>query len=195
MATETATQNNVIVGRKRRLWPKILAVLGVLIGVLVVVIAMQPDTYRVERSTKIAASQATLFEQVNDLRKFEVWNPWGKIDPNVKITHEGAPAGVGAVYKWAGNSEVGEGQMTITESRPNEMVKMRLDFFKPMSGTADATFTMKPEGSETVFTWSMEGKNNFMGKAIGLVMSMDKMIGGQFEKGLADLKTKAEAAK
>jgi hypothetical protein len=189
---ESSVATSVPVKKKRSMFLKILMVLGVLLVVFLIIVAMQEDDYRVERSAKISASQAALFNQVNDLHEFQTWNPWGKIDPNVKITYEGPQAGVGSVYKWVGNSEVGEGKMTITESRPNELVKMRLDFYEPFAGTADSEFTMKPEGGQTVLTWSMVGKKNFMSKAISMFMSMDKMIGGQFEKGLTDLKLKAE---
>lgn len=173
---------------------KILLGLAALLVVFLIVVAMQPADFRVARSKTISAAPAVVFAQVNDLHKWEAWNPWGKIDPAMKLTYEGAPAGVGAVYKWVGNSEVGEGRGTITESRPNELVQLRLDFIKPFAGTSTAEFTFKPEGNATVVTWSMSGKNNFIAKAICLFVSMDKMIGGQFEKGLADMKTASEAA-
>jgi hypothetical protein len=122
------------------------------------------------------------------------WNPWEKIDPNMKLTYEGPPAGVGASYAWVGNKDVGEGRMTITAARPHESVQFKLEFFKPMTGTSDAEFTFKPQGSQTEVTWSMTGKNNFIAKAFCLFVNMDRMIGGNFEKGLAELKTIAEAA-
>ena len=98
------------------------------------------------------------------------------------------------MYTWAGNNEVGEGRMTITESRPNDLIRVKLEFFKPFSGNSLAEFNFKPEGNQTVVTWSMTGQNNFMAKAIHLFMNMDKMIGGQFEKGLAQMKSVAEAS-
>jgi hypothetical protein len=104
-----------------------------------------------------------------------------------------APAGTGGVYSWSGNKEVGEGRMTITESRPNELIRIRLDFFKPFAATSIAEFTFKPEGNQTAVTWSMSGDKNFMAKAIHLFMNMDNMIGNQFEKGLVDMKAAAEA--
>ncbi|MDB6021894.1 MAG: polyketide cyclase, partial [Pedosphaera sp.] len=120
------------------------------------------------------------------------WNPWTKLDPAIKMTYEGKPAGTGASYSWVGNSQVGEGRMTITESRPNELVGFKLEFFKPMAGVSTAEFTFKPQGGQTTVTWSMSGEKNFVSKAICLFVSMDKMIGGQFEKGLADLKSVSE---
>ena len=172
----------------------ILISLAVIVIVLAVIVALQPSEFRVARSTTISASPATLFAQVNDFHKWEAWNPWGKIDPAMKQAHAGAPAGNGAIYTWAGNNEVGEGRMTITESRPNDLILVKLEFFKPFSGNSLAEFTFKPAGNQTVVTWSMTGQNNFMAKAVHLFMNMDKMIGGQFEKGLAEMKAVAEAS-
>jgi hypothetical protein len=168
-----------------------LAVVGV--GVAAVV-ATRPSEFRVVRSTTIAAPAPVIFAQVNDFHRWDAWNPWAKVDPAMKQTYEGAPAGVGAVYTWAGNREAGEGRMTIIESRPNDLIRVRLEFLKPFAGTSIATFTFKPEGAGTLVTWSMAGENNFIAKAVHLVMDMDRMIGGNFEKGLAQMKTVAETA-
>ena len=173
---------------------KILIVLAVIVVVIVVVVAMQPADFRVARSVTISAPPPAVFEQVNDFHKWEAWNPWGKIDPAMKQSYEGAPAGSGAIYTWIGNKEVGEGRMTITESRPSDLVRIKLEFIKPFQATNTAEFTFKPEGNLTAVTWSMSGENNFMAKAIHLFMNMDKMIGGQFEKGLTQIKSVAEAA-
>jgi hypothetical protein len=172
----------------------ILISLAVIVIVFVVIVALQPSEFQVARSTTTSAPRAAVFAQVNDFHKWEAWNPWGKIDPAMKQTYEGAPAGIGAIYTWAGNNEVGEGRMTITESRPSDLIRIKLEFFKPFAGTNIAEFTFKPEGNQTAVTWSMEGKNNFMAKAIHLFMNMDKMIGGQFEKGLASMKSVVESA-
>jgi hypothetical protein len=172
----------------------ILISLAVFVIVLAVIVALQPSEFRVARSTTISAPPATVFAQVNDFHRWEAWNPWGKIDPAMKQGYAGAPAGSGAIYTWAGNNEVGEGRMTITESRPNDLIRVKLEFFKPFSGNSLAEFNFKPEDNQTVVTWSMTGQNNFMAKAIHLFMSMDKMIGGQFEKGLAEMKSVAEAS-
>ena len=173
---------------------KILIALAVIIVVLVVIVALQPSDFRVTRSTTISAPPPAVFTQVNDFHKWQAWNPWGKIDPAMKQTYEGAPAGTGAIYTWSGNNEVGEGRMTITDSRPNELIRVKLEFFKPFTATNTADFTFKPEGNQTVVSWSMFGDKNFMAKAIHLVMNMDKMIGGQFEKGLASMKSIVESA-
>jgi uncharacterized protein YndB with AHSA1/START domain len=173
---------------------RILVVLVVIVGVLAVVVARRPSEFRVERTAVITAPPSAVFAQVNDFHKWDAWNPWAKLDPAVKQAYEGAPAGAGAVYTWSGNRHVGEGRMTIVESRPNELIRIRLEFLKPFPGVSTAEFTFTPQNERTAVTWSMTGTNNFMAKAIHLVMNMDKMIGGQFDRGLADMKSVVEAA-
>jgi hypothetical protein len=170
----------------------LIGVVGVIL-ILLVVIATRPGDFRYARSTTIAVPSAVIFPHVNDFKKMDVWSPWLKFDPNVKITHEGPPSGVGSIESWDGNKNVGAGRMTVTESRPNELVRLKLEFFRPFAATNTAEFTFKPESSGTTVTWAMMGKYNFMTKAMGLIMNMDKMIGGNFEKGLAELKTIAES--
>jgi len=172
---------------------KIVLILAVIVLVLAGIVAWRPSEFRIERTTVIAAPPSAVFAQVNDFHKWEAWNPWGKMDPAMKQAYEGAPAGVGAVYTWAGNRQVGEGRMTITESRPNDLIRVRLEFLKPVANTSLAEFTFKLQGTQTAVTWSMTGTNNFMAKAFHLVMNMDRMIGGQFDKGLADMKSAVEA--
>jgi hypothetical protein len=173
---------------------KVLLILLVVAAVLAAVVALQPSDYRVMRTLAMDAPAAVVFAQINDFHKWAAWNPWGQIDPGMQQGYEGAPAGVGAAYTWRGNAQVGEGRMTIVESRPPELVRVQLDFAKPFAGTSVAEFVLRPEGSRTVVTWSMAGTKNFVAKAIHLVMSMDRMIGGQFEKGLAQMKAVAEKA-
>ncbi|MDB6123456.1 MAG: polyketide cyclase [Pedosphaera sp.] len=173
---------------------KILIAIATVIVVFAIIVAMRPSEFRITRTAAISAVPAVVFEQVNDLHKWEAWSPWAKMDPTAKISFEGPPAGTGAGYDWVGNSKVGEGHMTITESRPVSLIRFRLDFRKPFAGTNTAEFAFKPEGSQTVVTWSMTGKYNFIMKAMGIFMSCDKMIGSHFEKGLADLNTVAKAA-
>lgn len=171
---------------------KSLIAIVVIVVVLVVIIALQPSEFRVARSGKISAPAAKIFAHVNDLHLWESWSPWEKVDPALKRTYEGAEKGVGAIYSWAGNNDVGEGRMTVIESKPDELIRIQLEFFKPYEGKSTAEFTFEPAGDQTLVTWSMTGTNNFLGKAMCLVMNMDQMIGGQFEKGLAGLKTIAE---
>lgn len=174
------------------MFKKILIAIGVLIVVFVIVVAVQPADFRVTRSTTINAPAATVFAHVNDLHKWDAWSPWAKLDPAMKQTHEGAAEGTGAIYSWAGNKDVGEGRMTITESKPNELVRIKLEFIKPFAAVNTTEFTFKPSATDTAVTWEMTGEKNFMSKAFCLFMSMDKMVGGDFEKGLAQLKATAE---
>ncbi len=173
---------------------KIFLVLAVIVIVFVVVVARQPSEFRIARSITISASPSAVFSQVNDFHNWEAWSPWAKLDPAAKESYAGPSAGTGAIYAWAGNNQVGEGRMTITERHPNDLIRIKLEFDKPFKATNTAEFAFQPHGNQTVVTWSMFGKNNFMSKAMGLVMNCDKMVGGQFEKGLAQLKTIAESA-
>lgn len=171
---------------------KILIILVLALGVFAGVAAIQPDDFRVTRTAAINAPVEKLFTLVNTQKQWNLWSPWAKLDPNATFTFEGPEAGVGAVSKWSGNWEVGEGMSTITESRPNEFVKFRLDFLKPMKSTSTTEFLFKQENGQTNVTWTMYGKNNFVAKAIGLIMNCEKMVGQQFDQGLANLKLEAE---
>ena len=172
----------------------ILVAIAVCIVVFVIIAALQPDEFRVERSISILAAPSAPFAQVNDLHKWQAVSPYVKLDPSASYVIDGASAGEGATLSWIGNSKVGEGRMTITESRPDELVRMRMDFIKPFASTCVAEFTFRAEGDGTQVTWSLAGPKNFISKAAGLVMNMDKMIGGQFEEGLANIKRVSEAA-
>src|SRR5579864_5349509 len=166
----------------------ILIVIAVVVALLIVVIATRPADFSIARSTTISASPQAIFPQVNDLHSWEAWSPWAKIDPAMQMTFAGPAAGTGAVYTWVGNNKVGEGRMTIVESRPSELVRIKLEFIKPFAATNATEFTFQPQGNQTAVTWSMSGKRNFMSKAMSLVMSMEKMVGGQFETGLQQMK-------
>jgi len=175
----------------------LLTILGIVvaaIAILVIVIATRPSDFALARTSTMAAPAATVFAQVNDFHKWTAWSPWENIDPALKREYSGPDAGAGAHYHWIGNSKVGEGQMTITESKPGELVRIKLEFIKPFAATNDTTFTFKPEANGTLVTWTMTGKNGFMSKAFDLFMNMDKMVGRDFEKGLASMKTVSEAA-
>jgi uncharacterized protein YndB with AHSA1/START domain len=141
----------------------------------------------------MSAPPEAVFAHVNDYHKWDAWSPWAKLDPNAKATFEGPTSGTGATMTWSGNDKVGEGRQTIVESRPDEVIRIKLDFLKPFKATSTAEFTFKPEGDQTVVTWSMYGKNDFMGKAVSLFMDCDKMVGSEFEKGLASMKAIVEA--
>jgi polyketide cyclase/dehydrase/lipid transport protein len=174
---------------------KLLIGLIAIVAVFAVVVALQPSEYRISRSAMVAASASDVFAQVNDFHNWQAWSPWAKLDPAAKTTFEGSPAGQGAVFAWSGNDKVGEGRMTLTESRPGKLVRIKTDFVKPFVGTSASEFAFKPEGNQTAVTWSTSGQHNFISKAICMFMSMDKMLGGDMERGLAQMKSLAEAAR
>jgi len=171
---------------------KILIGVVVVLGVLAVYIAMQPAEFSVSRSATFAAPAPAVFAQVNELKKWEAWSPWAKKDPQAKNSYAGPAAGTGASMAWVGNKDVGEGRMTIVESSPNALVRFKLEFFKPFAATNTAEFSFKEEGGRTALTWSMRGQNGFLGKAMCLVFDMDKMVGGDFEAGLAGIRAIVE---
>jgi hypothetical protein len=176
----------------------VAAVIAVLVLGFATVVAMKPNEFRVSRSATMAAPAERVFSQVNELRKWDAWSPWAKLDPNAKNTFEGSEAGEGATFGWSGNDQVGEGKMTITESKPNELVRLKLMFVKPMEDSSDTEFIFKPDGDRTTVTWTMSGTyKSFMSKAICTCMNMDKMMGEKFDEGLASMKAiveKPEAA-
>jgi hypothetical protein len=175
---------------------KILTALVIVVVGLAVVITLQPATFSVTRTATIAAAPADVFALVNDFHNWDAWSPWAKLDPAMKTTFAGSASGQGAVYSWVGNSDVGEGRMTITDSQPASRVNIKLEFIKPFASTADNLFEFAPAASGTTVTWTMSGDNNFLSKAFCLFMGgMDKMIGPDFDKGLAQMKAAAEAKK
>lgn len=173
---------------------KILIGLGALIALLIVVILMQPATFRVERSITMAAAPESAFAQVNDFHAWTAWSPWERLDPKMKRTYDGPTSGVGAKYAWLGNDEVGEGRMTIEKSAPPSEVVIRLEFLKPFAATNTTVLTFEKTAQGNKTTWAMDGTNTFVTKAFHLVANMDKMIGADFERGLAAMKVAAEAA-
>lgn len=168
--------------------------LAVVLVIFVIVVSQRPADFQVVRSAAIPAPPSTVFAQVNDLRLWQKWAPWAKLDPDAKTTFEGPTSGAGAKFAWDGNSKIGSGRMTITESRPGELVRFKLEFLKPYADTNASEFTFESEGDQTVVKWSISGTNNFTAKAISLLVSNDRLVGCQFEQGLADLKSTCEAA-
>jgi hypothetical protein len=167
----------------------------VIIAALLIVVAIQPSEFRVERTATIGAPADAVFAQVNDLRKWDPWSPWAKLDPNAKITFDGPEAGQGAAMGWSGNDKVGEGRMTIVESHANDDIKIKVEFVKPFEGSMGSEFGFKPNGDKTDVTWTMSGHQNFVQKAFCLIMNGKKMMGDDIEKGLAQLKAVAEQGK
>ena len=173
--------------------------IGIVVLVLVVAllafIATRPSGFHIERSAQVNAPADVVHSIINDLRQWEKWSPYDKRDPAMKKTFEGPSAGPGAKYAWSGNNQVGEGRMTILESKPGELVSMKLEFIRPFTGTNEVNFILVPSGNGTRVTWAMDGKYHFMAKAMSLVMDMDKMVGKDFEQGLANLDTVAQGGK
>jgi hypothetical protein len=170
----------------------ILLALALIVFLFIIVIAGRPDEFVVSRSAAISAPPDKVFPCVNELKKWEDWSPWAKRDPNAKSTFEGPAAGVGSAMSWDGNKDVGAGKMTIVESKPNDRIRIRLEFLRPFQATNMAEFNFRSESPQTVVTWSMTGKNNFFFKAFSLFMNCDDMVGKDFEKGLASLKAVVE---
>jgi hypothetical protein len=174
------------------MWLAIVIGLAVLLAILILVVALQPADFRISRSMNMAAAPDKVFPEVNDFHCWDKWSPWAKLDPAMKTTFTGPAAGEGSTYAWSGNGKVGEGKMTITKSQPPQDVAIRLEFMRPFRVTHLAEFNFKPVGQGTTVSWIMTGKRNFLFKAFGLFMSMDKMLGSEFEKGLTQLKAIAE---
>lgn len=171
---------------------KILIGVAVVVAVFLVIVSLQPSEGRITRARVMPVPAAAVFEQVNDFHKWQAWSPWAKRDPAAKNSFEGASSGKGAIFAWEGNKEVGAGRMTILESRPAELIRIKLEFFKPFPSVSDAEFTFKPEGNQTKVTWTMTGKRPFIAKAVCIFMDMDKVVGGDFEKGLAGMEGEAQ---
>ena len=172
-----------------------LKVIGMIVVLAVVVVlvlaARKPDHFRVQRSASIDAPPERIFPLINDFHRWGEWSPWEHKDPDMKRTFSGAESGRGSIYQWAGNSSVGSGRMEIVESSVPSKVGIKLDFLKPFEGHNIATFTMEPAGGATNVTWVMDGPTPFVGKIMHVFINMDRMVGTDFEAGLANLKTAA----
>jgi uncharacterized protein YndB with AHSA1/START domain len=169
----------------------LVAVVGVAIVAILVLAAAKPATFHVERSTTIAATPEKIHPLVDDFHNWEQWSPWAHLDPNMQVSYSGATAGPGAVYEWQGNSKVGKGRMEILAVEPTA-TSIKLDFLKPFESHNHSTFALQPEGSGTRVTWTMDGPNTFVSKLMSVFVSMDAMIGKDFDAGLGNLKTAAE---
>ena len=174
---------------------KLLIIFVLVVSSLLLLIGAQSSDFRIARTGRIPARLAAVFAQVNDFRRWEAWSPWAGLDPAMKVSYGGVTMGMGASYAWSGNNQAGEGRSIITESRPNELIRVKLEFVRPFAGTSDTEFTFKPEGDATVVTWSMSGKRNFLMKAVGLFINCDKICGAQFEQGFANLRAVLESPK
>jgi hypothetical protein len=170
--------------------------IGVLVFLvaLIAFIACRPSVFHVERTATVNAPPETVFAIINDLHQWALWSPWEHLDPNMKKTYSCPEAGVGASYAWNGNKNAGEGKLTISESKPGARVAMNLEFIRPFACQNQVDFLLTAVAGGTQVRWTMDGKNNFMAKAFGLMMNMDKLVGTDFETGLANLNKVAQSA-
>ena len=173
-----------------------MSFLGLLIvaalGGVVALASLRPNAFSVSRSAVIDAPADSIFAKLADFRAWKDWSPWATLDPNAKKSFEGPESGVGSSFAWSGNRKVGAGKMTIVESVRDELLRLKLEFERPMRATNAASFELKPEGAGTRLTWTMKGKNDFQAKLFSLFVNCDKLIGGDFERGLANLKALVE---
>jgi uncharacterized protein YndB with AHSA1/START domain len=171
----------------------VLIVIGILLAAILAFAATRPGTFRVERSRSIQAPPERIFDLINDFHRWGLWSPWEKLDPMMKRTFAGAERGKGAVYAWAGNSKAGQGRMEITGSVPSSKIIIKLDFLKPFEAQNTAEFTLDRHGSATNVIWATFGPQVYMAKVMSVFVSMDSLIGKDFEAGLANMKALAES--
>lgn len=171
----------------------ILAGLALLILALLIFAATKPDTFRVERSARIEAPPEKIFPLIDNFHQWEKWSPWEKADPALKRTYSGSASGIGAIYRWDGNKDVGQGQMEIIESTPPGKLRIKIDFLAPFEGHNTVEFTLETQGSGTLVRHAMFGPSPYLSKLMGIFFNMDKMIGDKFEEGLINLRGLAEA--
>jgi carbon monoxide dehydrogenase subunit G len=170
----------------------IVAIIAVGIAGILTYAATRPDTFRVQRATSIKAPPEKIFPLLNDLHNFASWSPYEKKDPAMKRTHSGAPSGKGAVYEWDGDKNVGSGRLAIAESSPPSKVTLDLDMLRPLAAHNIVEFTLESKGESTNVTWAMKGQVPYVAKIVHVFLNVDKMVGQDFEAGLANLKAIAE---
>lgn len=170
----------------------VLILVALLLVAVLVFAATRPNKFRLQRSILIQAPAETVYPLIADFRKWAQWSPWDNLDPEMKRTYEGAPIGLGAIYTYEGNKTVGAGRMEIVEAQLNRKIVAKLHFIKPFEAHNVAEFTLVQQSDGTEVTWAMYGPQTFMGRLMGIVLSMERLVGGQFEQGLASLKAAAE---
>src|SRR5262245_17490672 len=169
----------------------IVVVLAIVITIVLILAVIKPDTFRVERAATVNAPAERIFPLISDFHQWLNWSPWEGRDPALKRSYGGAERGEGAVYAWEGDKNVGSGRMEILEATPSKVV-IKLDFLKPFEAHNTAEFTMMPQGGKTRVTWVMHGPAPFISKVMQVFMNMDRMVGKDFETGLANIKTISE---
>ena len=174
------------------MWKKILGALALVIVAVLVYASTRPDTFRVERSIVIDAGPSRIYALLDDFHHWERWSPWEKLDPALKRTFSGPTSGIGAIYEWQGNRQAGQGRMEIVDSMPGSRLGITIHFIEPFDSTNRVVFALTPDGAATRVVWSMDGPALFVTKVMGLFFSMDRIVGEDFEHGLAALKAAAE---
>lgn len=174
------------------MWKILGIVVVVVIAGILALAARKPDTFTLERSVLVNAPPEKVFALIDDFHRWDAWSPWEKIDPSMKRTFSGAERGKGAVYAWQGDGKAGAGRMEITESTPPSKVAIKLDFTKPIEASNTVEFALVPQGNATKVTWAMRGPSPFISKVMQVFVSMDDMVGKDFEAGLAAVKRAAE---
>jgi len=166
----------------------------VVVGIAAVLVfaATKRDDFRVQRSIVVKAAPDRILPLIADFHRWAEWSPYEKLDPAMKRVHAGAPQGVGAIYEWEGNSKAGAGRMEIKEVQAPSRVAIQLDFTKPVEGHNVAEFALEPRAGGTQVSWSMRGPSPYLMKLLGIFVNLDRMIGSDFETGLANLKAIAE---
>ena len=169
-----------------------IVLIAIIAAVLIACAATRPDTFRLARTATIKAPPEKIFPLIDNLRSFNSWNPFVKKDPAIRLVYSGADSGEGAAHTWDGTRDVGAGRLEITQSAPFSKVTMKLDMLTPIEAHNVVEFTLEPHGDMTSVTWAMHGRCSFIPKVMSLFCNMDKMVGGEFEKGLSSLKAIAE---
>jgi hypothetical protein len=170
----------------------VVIAVAVLLAALLALAATRPASFRIQRTTSIQAPPEKIYPLIHDFHNWGMWSPYEKLDPTMAKTYSGAANGQGAVYEWVGNSKAGTGRMEIIGASPPSKITIKLDFLKPFEGHNVSEFALDPRGGATNVTWSMYGPNSFMAKVMSIFMSMDRLLGKEFENGLANLKAVAE---
>ena len=170
----------------------VAVLLAIAVAVVLGLAAMKPDTFRVQRAMAIKAPPEKVFALINDFHAWGQWSPWEKKDPAMKRTFSGSPSGKGAAYAWEGDKNVGQGSMEIVESAPASKIAIKLDFVRPFEAHNMVVFTLEPKGDATNVNWDMQGPTPFLAKIVHVFLDMDKMVGNDFETGLANLKAASE---
>ena len=173
----------------------VFAGIAIVFGGVLIYGAFKPGSFHVQRTVTINAPPDRIFPLINDFHNWPQWSPYEKLDPNLRRSFSGPANGQGATYEWEGNARAGKGRMEITQSVPPSKVAIRLDFIKPIEGHDDVEFGLQPNGNSTNVTWEMSGRLTFPGRVMTIFVSMDSIMGGDFENGLAKMKAAAEKSK